>query len=105
VQAAPARLELDEWMPVIRKLVMLAAAVAASYGTSSLEASVRGELQATESAATEGIRADEIVDTTYEVLQSYVVREAACDTALEMYGGPDDFEKVVAECHSQGELQ
>jgi len=104
VQAAPA-FDLEEWMPVIRKLVALLLAALATYGAGSIEASVNSELQATEAVATEGIRTDEIVDRTYNQLQSYVVREAACDTALEMYSDPDDFEKVVAECHSDGSLE
>jgi len=104
VEAAP-KFELAEWLPVIRKLVVLVIAIAGSFGAGSLEDSVTGELRAAESAATEGVRAERILDTTYETLQDYVAREAACDTALEMYRDPEDFEKVLEECHSDGGLE
>ena len=64
MQAAPA-FDLEEWMPVIRKLVALLLAALATYGAGSIEDSVNGELQATVSAATEGIRAGD--EVTFKV--------------------------------------
>ena len=35
-----------------------------------------------------------------DLVRYHAQRDAACDTALEMYHGPDDWPKVLEECHS-----
>jgi hypothetical protein len=100
--------DLESWAPVIRKALGLLVTVLGAYAAGSAEVAARGELQATETAAGEGVRVEAIVDTQYDVLQSYVAREAACDSALESFSRHRDDERdwahVVENCHSDGEL-
>jgi hypothetical protein len=109
MQAVPEKFDWEEWMPVIRKLAVLLISVAAAFGAGSVEQSANAELQTTEVTATETIRLKSILSEEYETINEMIKwhdrQAASCDTALEMYHGPDDWAKVVECCHSEGVIE
>jgi hypothetical protein len=112
MDVAPAKFDLEEWMPILRKLAVLLVTVLMSYGAASHEESAQGQLQATASAATEKQRLVEMLGEEYESFEDfaryYTTRAAACDTALEAFARHRDDERdwahVLEECYSGGEI-
>jgi hypothetical protein len=108
MQAMPEKFDWEMWMPVLKKLGILLVTIAASFGAGSIEESVTGELRATESAATEKQRLSEMLgdeyETIHDMIRYYDRHSAACDTALEMYDSPADWNHIVEACHSEGEV-
>lgn len=102
-------LEWSEWMPVFRKLAALALSLGIAYASGSHEVATKGELDTTASQANAVVKVEEILaieyETIYEMIRYQDRHAAACDTTLEMYRGPDDIQKVIEECHSEGGIE
>ena len=101
--------EWSDWMPVFKKVAVLALSAGIAYASGSAEIATKGELDTTESVATEVIRLDSVLEGEYETIYDMIryndAHEAGCDAALEMFNDPSDFAKVVEKCHSEGVIE
>jgi hypothetical protein len=111
------QLSPDTWdketLLALAKLVAwgLAAIAAVFSGTGGIEETTHSDLHASEAQAAAG-NADVRTYGAYDDFQEYIeetIREAAaCDSALEAFSrhreDDRDFQHVLAECHSEGEI-
>lgn len=101
----------DELLPVLARMVVLVA-VAYFAGNTQTGEVADALLRAEENAATTqevravgATRLEEEYGTIHEMIRYHAVRDAECDSALEVYerhlGDPHEWAHVLEECHSE----
>ena len=113
MDVAPEKFEWELWLPVIRKLLVLLAAVIGAYGADVVGEAASGSLKAAESDANKVIKVEEILAGEYENFYEYIrwhdAHEATCDAALETFSrhrdDEMDWQRVLESCHSEGGLR
>jgi hypothetical protein len=109
----PEKFDVEFWKDIAKllgRLAMLAMVVLGGTGAVN-EVTTSGLHEQEAKAATvdnrvvESARETDVAyDEYHELVRYHAAQDAGCDTALEMYRGPDDIEKVIEECHSEGEI-